>query len=161
MNNASGKSGRSIFLSCFRAKVKSDCDIKGSHQQKGSISLVHQSYCSKTLWNVSNTILHFGKDLLSGLTRWKGWNGHLQDVRCPLHPASLQVPELSHSDQPPAGLELRPVKGKEGGEKGWWWWVFWREKEALENLWSVFSTSWNEMKLVSPSPQIMWNQCYS
>ena len=59
---------------------------------------------------------------MSGLTRvGKGWNGHLQDVPCPLQPALLQVPELRHSDQPSAGLELRPrregrVERKPGGD---------------------------------------------
>ena len=57
---------------------------------------------------------------MSGLTRvGKGWNGHLQDVPCPLQPALLQVPELRHSDQPSAGLELRPRRDGRVERKPW------------------------------------------
>lgn len=55
------------------------------------------------------------------------------------------MPELSCSGQTPT--RSWDPGGKEGGEKGWWRRVFWRKKEAVENLWSVFSTSlkWNEI----------------
>ena len=67
----------------------------------------------------------------------KGWNGHLQDVPCPLHTALLQVPELSRSDQPSAGLDLRPrrewrVERKHGGDGCF------AEKKRLWRIYGVF-----------------------
>lgn len=138
-----------FFFSCFRAGKQSQTVTSKAHQQKGSISLGCISYCSKTPWNVSNTIMHFGKDLLSGLTRvGKGWNGHLQDVRCPLHPALLQGPGLSHSDQPSADLELRPrrerrVERKHGGDG------YFGEKKRLWRIYGLFF----------PLLEMKWNWC--